>query len=593
MTIEEEIEVLRRQLEAKEATANGLRAEVEGHETDINRIRDKFARQLMRVEKKEASVKENRYEWEKEKISHDTAKLSHEKEVEAHHKALVAHDALMEKLKKEIALADAFQVIVATEVVFEKTADQDLESDGDFAQLQADVVKCEAAVSEGKQILKAADAALNELKEERDALMKQIPILEERKTAAAARRDFKAAGKASKQIKDATARLKECQEELSGEASERKDAAVEELVKLEEDLKEKQAVLNEQEKEAGKHAMEKVAAKIRRLAETKSTVCDGSMGASGIQAVGAFVLNGQIEALMREGSAYGEKFGGWDAIAEELKEAGVLGTDSNAKSATASDASPGGRPADEVDPEVIARFRAVTRRLQEAEEAIDAAVAREDFEAAEKLNDELEEIKVEWEAIDLTVAEIKIFESGDELEETGEKVTNEDQPADASVESTGDKSDNDGEASHESETHEDGNGGESGYSSEEGTELIDDSEHESEVPDAAEGEEPGGGEVNGDEASGEDEAKNGADSADEAEKDEEEPVENAAVEKDDKEPTENDAPEEDDKEPVENDAPEEDDEQPVENGTTATEETNKAPTTNGSEAETPVEENGH
>jgi hypothetical protein len=581
VTIEEEIEVLRRQLEAKEATANGLRAEVEGHETDINRIRDKFARQLMRVEKKEASVKENRYEWEKEKISHDTAKLSHEKEVEAHHKALVAHDALMEKLKKEIALADAFQVIVATEVVFEKTADQDLESDGDFAQLQADVVKCEAAVSEGKQILKAADAALNELKEERDALMKQIPILEERKTAAAARRDFKAAGKASKQIKDATARLKECQEELSGEASERKDAAVEELVKLEEDLKEKQAVLNEQEKEAGKHAMEKVAAKIRRLAETKSTVCDGAMGASGIQAVGAFVLNGQIEALMREGSAYGEKFGGWDAIAEELKEAGVLGTDSKTKSATASDASLGGRPADEIDPEVIARFRAATRRLQEAEEAIDAAVARDDFEAAEKLNDELEEIKVEWEAIDLTAAEIKIFESGDELEETGEKVTDEDQPADASVESTGDdKSENDGEASHESETHEDGNGGESGYSSEEGTELIDDSEHESEVPDGAEGEEPGGGEVNGDEASGEDEEKNGADSANEAEKDEEEPVENAAVE-------------EDDKEPAENDAPEEDDEQPVENGTTATEETNKAPTTNGSEAETPVEENGH
>lgn len=492
MTIEEEIEVLRRQLEAKEATANGLRAEVEGHESDIHKIRDKFSRQLTRVERKEASVKENRYEWEKEKIAHDTAKLTHDKEVEAHHAALVAHDALMEKLRKEITLADTFQAIVAKEVVFEKSADQDLESDGDFAQLQADVVKSEAAVSEGKQMLKAADAALSDLKEERDDLLTQIPVLEETKTAAAARRDFKAAGKASKQIKDATARLKECQEKLSGEARDRKDAALEELVKFEEDLKAKQAVLNEQEKEAGKHAMEKVADKIKRLAETQKSVCGGAMDAAGIQAVGAFVLNGQVEALMREGSAYGEKFGGWDAIAEELREAGVAPT-SNATSRSTADAA--GRPADEVDPDVIAKFRAATRRLQEAEEAIDAAVARDDFEAAEKLNEELEEIKVEWEAIDLTAAEIKVFESGEELEETEEKPADEHQPADVSVGSSGgdateDEENHDddsaGESSHASETPEERNGGASGYVSEEGTELNDDSELDSAEEEAVE-----------------------------------------------------------------------------------------------------------
>jgi len=491
LTVEEEIEVLRRQLEAKEATASSLRAEVEGHENDIYKIRDKFSRQLGRVERKEASVKENRYEWEKEKISHDTAKVAHDNEVEAHHDALVAHDALMEKLRKEITLADAFRVIVATEVVFEKSADQDLESDGDFAQLQADVVKSEAAVSEGKQILKAADAALNDLKEERDTLMKQIPLLEERKTTAAEHRDYKAAGKASKQIKDATARLKECQEELSGEARDRKDAALGELVKLEEDLKAKQAVLNEQEKEAGKAAMEKVAAKIRRLAETKNSVCGGAMDACGIQAVGAYVLNGQVEALMREGSAYGEKFGGWDVIAEELKEAGVFdstGATSWAnKNGSTGDVSPGGRPADEVNPEVIAKFRNATRRLQEVEEAIDAAVARDDFEAAEELNEELEEIKVEWEAIDLTEAEIKVFEGGDELEETDEKVSDEDQPADVSDGSSGTDesedeehrdSDSGGESSQYSESEEERNGGASGYVSEEGTELIDDSVHD-------------------------------------------------------------------------------------------------------------------
>ena len=420
---------------------------------------------------------------------HDTSKLAHEKEVESHHEALVAHEALMEKLRKEIALADAFKAIVAAEVIFEKSADQDLESDGDFAQLQADVVKSEAAVSEGRQILKAAEAALSDLKDEQDSLMKQIPLLEEEKTAAAARRDFKAAGKASKQIKDATARLKECQEELSGEARERKDSALDDLVTLEKDMKEKKAVLNEQEREAGKAAMEKVAEKVKRLAETKNSVCGGAMDASGVQVVGAFVLNGQVEALMREGSAYGEKYGGWDAIAKELTESGVLDTTvtkSDIQSRSAPGVCPGGRPADDVDPEVIAKFRLATRRLQEMEEAIDAAVARDDFGTAEKLNEELEEIKVEWEAIDLTEAEIKMFEGGDDLEETQEAEVDEVNPVAVSEESSGAKddisTDDNGDAnsanasSDESESPEESDGGRSGYVSEEGTDLIDDSE---------------------------------------------------------------------------------------------------------------------
>eukprot|EP00978_Attheya_sp_CCMP212_P042626 scaffold263045_cov39-Attheya_sp.AAC.1 len=60
----------------------------------------------------------------------------------------------MNRLNKEITLAGTFELIVA------KETDQDLESDGDFARLQAHVVKSEAAVSEQKQFLKAAGAAL-------------------------------------------------------------------------------------------------------------------------------------------------------------------------------------------------------------------------------------------------------------------------------------------------------------------------------------------------------------------------------------------------------------------------------------------------
>jgi hypothetical protein len=510
MAIEEEIEILRRQLEAKEATAASLRSEVEGHEHDIFKIRDKFSRQLGRVERKEASVRENRYEWEKEKIAYESLKIFHEEEAKTHSAALLAHDELMNTLKKEITLAGTFESIVAKEVVFEKTADQDLESDGDFAQLQANVVNCEAAVSEGKQLLKAAEAALVALKDERDAILKRIPGLEETKNAAAARRDFKAAGKASKQIKDATSRLKECQEELSGEAMVRKDAALVELVKLEEDLKVKKAVANEKEKEAGKAAMETVAEKIKRLVETKHNVCGSENNQAGVQAVGAFVLNGQIAALVREGSAYGEKFGGWDAIVHELTDACILGTDqptksnggerstSPAKEPTSESPSLSKRPPGDVNPNIIALFRDATRRIQQAEEALDEAVAREDFGTAEELNELLEKIKVEWEAIDLTEAEIKIFAYDDDTEEVGTtneaeseegNAAEETQPSDLSEALDGDdvealdgddaeasdgedESDANGSSSSENESESPGDEDSGGYDSESGTELV-------------------------------------------------------------------------------------------------------------------------
>jgi hypothetical protein len=515
MTIEEEIEILRRQLEAKEATAASLRSEVEGHEHDIFKIRDKFSRQLGRVERKEASVRENRSEWEKEKIAHESLKLVHEEEVKAHSEALLAHDELMNTLKKEITLAGTFESIVAQEVVFENTADKDLESDGDFAQLQANVVKCEAAVSEGKQVLKAAEAALVALNDERNAILKLIPGLEETKSAAAARRDFKAAGKASKQIKDATARLKECQEELRGEATERKDAALEELVKLEEELKVMRAIANEKEKEAGKAEMETVAEQIKRLVETMHNVCGVENNQAGVQAVGAFVLKGQIAALVREGSAFGEKYGGWDAIVHELTDACILGADqptqsNGGKETTSPTEEPTSeslclskRPPDDVNPEIIALFKDATRRIQQAEVALDEAVAREDFETAEELNALLEKMKVEWEAIDLTDAEIKIFEYDDDTEEvdpTHEAATEEEnaavetQPSDLSdasdeddVEASDANDEGDVESSsssdYESESSVDKDSG--GYDSESGTELVEGSGYASAEVDKA------------------------------------------------------------------------------------------------------------
>jgi hypothetical protein len=182
------------------------------------------------------------------------------------------------------------------------------------------------------------------------------------------------------------------------------------------------------------------------------------------------------------------------------------------------------RPPDDVNPKIIALFRDATRRIQQVEEALDEAVAREDFEKAEELNELLEKIKVEWEAIDLTEAEIKIFEYEDDTEEVGptheaEKAeryaAEESQPFDQAEASDADDVEasdpveakdegDDGSASSSSyETESSGLEDSGGYDSESGTELVegdgyaddeddktsvnDDEEEEGSVNDAEEG----------------------------------------------------------------------------------------------------------
>jgi chromosome segregation ATPase len=234
--VEAEMEELRKQLAAKQIDAAGLRTEMFGLEDSISKVRVKFARQLTRVDKKERALSENRNEWESESTAHTRQKEAHEMQVQAHSTALLEHDALMNMLESELKLSKEFAEMVPTKIGFledeaanAQEKDDDDKKEGDLAQLQADVVKCEAAVSEAKILLKAATGFIRNLDSEYGQLIAKIPDLEAQKKAAAAKRDFKAAGKASKDIKDATARLKECEQELVGEAANRKSGAEEEL----------------------------------------------------------------------------------------------------------------------------------------------------------------------------------------------------------------------------------------------------------------------------------------------------------------------------------------------------------------------------
>jgi len=84
--------------------------------------------------------------------------------------------------------------------------------------LDGEVLKCEAAVKKAKRNLLSAKAAIESLQGEVSAIEVRLPILEAAKKTAASKRDFKSAGKAWEEIKDALARKEQCETELMEEA---------------------------------------------------------------------------------------------------------------------------------------------------------------------------------------------------------------------------------------------------------------------------------------------------------------------------------------------------------------------------------------
>ena len=425
ITVEEEIEELRKKLKAKETEATQLRNDVAGHDDSILQVRVQFARQLQRVQKKETTVQDHRNEWETEKATFSAEKEKHEAEVAAHSEAVGAHEKLMASLKDEITLATVLEKIVQSEIGLEKSSDngEAEEKDGELLGLQADVVKCEAAVSEASEVLKAATALLVSLEEEMGALIAKIPQLEAAKKEAASKRDFKAAGKASKEIKDATARVKDCQDELTGEAVARKDAAEADLKKLEAELSEKKKISLEKEKETGLISMKELANRVQHVVETKKQICGEDFEPDSMQGVGAFVLEEQIKSLVAEGKSYGGKYGGWEELIEGiLPSADNSAASKPAEKAAASVASKKEAPSEpkQSQKERFASCRQLMQDLTDIEGKLNAAVDDEDYEAADELNETLQKLMAEVTALDLTDEETEQALAGAEGEEDEE-----------------------------------------------------------------------------------------------------------------------------------------------------------------------------
>lgn len=401
------IEELRKQLAEAEAEAAELNKEISSYNQSIENVKSKYSRQLGRLEKKSKSVKESRADWTAEKESIEKAKAAHEAVVAAHSEEMVTREKLIEDIKSESATATSLEEIVASafsdsDAAADREAVDGKEGDDDCTAVYGEVLKYEAVVNEAKQNVAAAETNIENLREELSTIDVRVPILEAEKKNAASRRDFKAAGKASKEIKDALARKEQCEAELAGEAMERKQFATDELEKVTALLDEKKKVAAERGREAGMKQMERLREKITELKSMMKKFAGSTDGskegeeeddAMNVSIVGAFVIESQICVLEAEGKALGDKYGGWE---EAVLSADVV-EESSVQSAPTFDSAEDSAEIT-VDEGVLTRYMLLRSKMKDIEKSIEEAAEKEEYERAAELEEQAQIVRDEFDS---------------------------------------------------------------------------------------------------------------------------------------------------------------------------------------------------
>jgi len=502
MEVHNEIESLKKQLSIKLDEAKTLAGLVQTHSVAIDKVRSKFTRQLNRVEKKETTVKEGRVEWEAEHASVQIAKMTHDAEVQTHSEALLTHDETMRRIQSEKENTKRFQNILIKELdvrgqiatlnnnspavadkstsgdeedkMVDDASSSEIQSTTELAVLQSVLSEFEAAVDESQTELKLAEAALKSVKDEMEEINVRLPILLEEKKLAAKARNFKAAGKASKAIKELMSRKDQLEGESETEASERVARAKETTEVTNKKLCEQKTIVEKHEKLEGQRCMNLLANKIMMLEQIKEetnesplneSMDDGNeeniikktkMSLLTVALIGAIVLDEEISALKNEGLTLDARFGGWEDIVNSIKNVSTEDLekkveeipcyaeketlDDNNESENVAvegtaedDTSTAEDKKEDIGKElsasplkalsldndagsVIAKEEAkkvwknLTQRIEETAERLEKAADEEDYDLAAELDELLENLKTEVDALGLTSDEIDVVE---------------------------------------------------------------------------------------------------------------------------------------------------------------------------------------
>ena len=331
-----------------------------------------------------------------EKASLEKEKTAHEAVVQAHSEDLLSMDQLLKDIQSELSVANSFEKIISQEFDEVDAADGENRIDN----LDNHVLRYEAAVDEANRNVLTAETAIENLREEISTIEVHLPILEGEKKAAVSKRDFKAAGKASKEIKDALARKEQCEVELAEEAMTRREDAREELSKAVALLDEKKSIAAEKGKELGTKQMSVLKKKISHL---KSILKDFDTDidvqhAVNVTSVGVFVIESQIRVLEASGKALGERYGGWE---DESKCSEVV-EDNTIHGAPTIDSTADETSEKEITIEILEQYSSFKEETATLEEAIDKAAEEENFEAAAQLEEKLEVVRAGIKALGIS-----------------------------------------------------------------------------------------------------------------------------------------------------------------------------------------------
>ena len=426
---------MKEQLAIKEAEQTILQNELANHDTEIEKIRSKFQRQLTRLSKKETSMADNRHDWETEKGAMTLARERHEAEVTAHSEALLAYENLMKGVKSEIEVVSRWKEIISDEMKIALNSDNDEEED-ELLALTSDLVKCQAAVQDAEEIVNSAQHTLDNLYEEKERIETSIPILENEKKTAAAKRDFKTASKASKEMKEAVLKLKQCEEEIDTKAKSSLEDALAEKDRLVEDLKLKESNCLEKERSRAVNKMIQLSSHISKLKELKEEFSltnndndeSSNDNACSISSVGVDLLEKEILALKVEGELLGDKYGGWDEILKggdddvsdtnnendfdsTEEQADDLPTDveetneENEDSESVKEEDPVSDDAqaeieEKSKEEMEEELNQLQQKLLDLENKLEEAVVEEDFDTAAEMDDSMNKLKAEMEVLE-------------------------------------------------------------------------------------------------------------------------------------------------------------------------------------------------
>jgi hypothetical protein len=293
-------------------------------------------------------------------------------------------------------------------------------------------------------------AALDALEAEVNEIDDAVPTLEEDKKRAVAKRDFKEAGRASKTLKEMQSRRQACDDEINGTATTRVSQSTAVLQACVAELEEKQRLYTAVEAKLAQRRMTQLAEQIHMLMQIKDGVCLGAgdqhdtqskeeeegksatsslLSSCRVAAMGATVLEDEVQALTLEGQALGDRFGGWETNLARLRRGVSVEENSGESKAQATESeddadtnqSPsniqgfsnhgqdGDTGADKppalkptkitITTEIISTYQELQQKVKESEQDLEEAVANEDYDKAAEVDGGLQDLQSQLEAL--------------------------------------------------------------------------------------------------------------------------------------------------------------------------------------------------